>query len=223
MGCFQANYQAERQCFWLALSDTASGAKKDFPNNETTDVALTGRWEYQISGDDGLVWDDVVGRRGRARGLLLGLAGGYHVEEDASVFGSVAQINADVSFNGDDYQAMLAGSWTRRDPNAASSFSHYGLLLQGGYFFTKDIQVYGQYNLISPGDQPGNLETFNSITAGVSYFPFQWTNRWKFSAEMGHLFDALSDTIVDPSGSLGWLPSDEAGQTYFRVQAQFGF
>ena len=220
---FQANYRAERQRFWLALSDAASGAKKDFPNNETTDVALTGRWEYQISGDDWSVWEYVVGRRGRARGILLGLAGGYHVEEDASVFDSVAQINADVSFNGDGYQAMVAGSWTRRDPDAGSSFSNYGLLLQGGYFFTVKAQVYGQYNLISPGDQPGDLETFHSVTAGVSYFPFRWTNRWKFSAEVGHLFDAINDTIVEPSGSLGWLPSDEAGQTYFRVQAQFGF
>jgi dihydroorotase-like cyclic amidohydrolase len=35
--------------------------------------------------------------------------------------------------------------------------------------------------------------------------------------------DALNDTIVDPSGSLGWLSSDEPGQTYFRIQAQFGF
>jgi len=118
---------------------------------------------------------------------------------------------------------MAAGSWTWRDPEAADSFSNYGLLLQGGYFVAEHVQVYGQYNFISPGDQPGDLESFNSITAGVSYFPFLWTNRWKFSAEVGHLFDALNDTIVEPSGSLGWLPSDEPGQTYFRVQAQFGF
>jgi hypothetical protein len=130
---------------------------------------------------------------------------------------------ADLSFNGDGYQAMVAGSWTRLDPDATSAFSHYGLMLQGGYFFTEVVQVYGQYNLISPGDQPGNLETFNSITAGISYFPFQWTNRWKFSAEVGHLFDAINETIVEPSGRLGWLSSDVAGQTYFRLQAQFGF
>jgi hypothetical protein len=68
-----------------------------------------------------------------------------------------------------------------------------------------------------------DLESFNSITAGISYLPFLWTNRWKFSAEVGYLFDALNETIVEPSGSLGWLASDESGQTYFRIQAQFGF
>ncbi|MHC4433278.1 MAG: hypothetical protein ACYTBS_15675, partial [Planctomycetota bacterium] len=143
-----------------------------------------------------------------------------------------AQLNADISFNWNGYQAMVAGSWTWRDPVAANSFSNYGVLVQGGYFVAEHWQVYGQYNFISPGDQAGtstcspplcDLEPFNSIIGGVSYFPFHWTNRWKFSAEIGHLFDALNKTIVQPSESLGWLPSNEGGQTYFRIQAQFGF
>jgi hypothetical protein len=219
----QAHYQAERTRFWLSLNDGAYGAKKDFPDNETTDVALTSRWEHQISGREWSVWDDVVGRRGRPRGILLGLSGGYQFEEDTSAFENSAQLNADISFNGDGYQAMAAGSWTWRDPEAVDSFSNYGLLLQGGYFVAEHAQVYGQYNFISPGDQPGEMESFNSVTAGISYLPFLWTNRWKFSAEVGHLFDALNETIVEPSGSLGWLASDEPGQTYFRIQAQFGF
>ena len=74
-----------------------------------------------------------------------------------------------------------------------------------------------------PGDCRAILESFNSITAGISYFPFQWTNRSEFSAEVDYLFDALNETIVEPSGSLGWLPSDEPGQTNFRIQTQFGF
>lgn len=228
----QANYQAERTRLWFSVNDGAYGAKKDFPNNETTDVALTGRWEYQIAGRDWSVWDDFVGRRGRPRGILLGLAGGYQVEEDTSAFDRSAQLNTDISFNGDGYHAMVAGSWTWRDPVTADSFSNYGLLVQGGYFVAKHWQVYGQYNFISPGDQAGtptcsppqcDPESFNSITGGVSYFPFLWTNRWKFSAEVGHLFDALNKMIVEPSESLGWLASNEAGQTYFRIQAQFGF
>ena len=219
----QANYQADRTRFWLSLNEGQYGAKKDFPDNDSTEIAVTGRWEYQITGREWSVWDDLIGRRGRPRGILLGLAGGYQFEEDASELENSAQLNADISFNGDGYQAMAAGTWTWRDPRDADSFSHYGLLLQGGYFLAEHVQVYGQYNFISPGDQPGDLENFNSIAAGVSYFPFLWTNRWKFSVEVGHLFDALNDTIVEPSGSLGWLPSDEPGQMYFRVQAQFGF
>jgi hypothetical protein len=219
----QASYQAERTRFWVSLNDGASGAKGGFPNNDPSDIAFTGRWAYQIEGRDWSVWDDLVGRRGRARGMLLGLAGGYQVDEDSSAFAGSAQLNADFSFNGNGYQAMVAGSWFWHEPDTGESFSNYGLLVQGGYFLTEHVQIYGQYNFISPGDQPGDLEDFNAMTAGFSYFPFLWTNRWKFSAEVGYLFDALNDTIVDPSESLGWLASNEPGQTYFRIQAQFGF
>jgi len=228
----QANYQAERTRFWLSLNDGSVGAKRDFPDAETSDFGLTGRWEYQIAGRDWSSWDDQVGRRGRPRGVLLGFAGGYQTQDDTSGFDQGGQFQADVSFNGSGYQAMIAGSWTWQEPVAAESYSNYGLLVQGGYFIAEHWQVYGQYNFISPGDQPSSptcspplckLEPFNSITAGISYFPFLWTNRWKFSAEVAHLFDALNATIVKPSGSLGWLASDESGQTYFRIQAQFGF
>lgn len=219
----QAYYRAKQQRYWLALSDGSAGAKGDFPAEDQSDVALTGRWEYQLRGRDWSVWDDLVGRKGRPEGVLLGLAAGYQSEKDRSSFDRVAQMNADISFNGNGYQAMLAASWTRHEPKGGASFKNYGLLVQGGYFFTAHLQTYAQYNLVSPGDQPGDLKTFHSINAGMSYFPFRWTNRWKFSAEIAHLFDALNKTIVEPSGSLGWLPSDEDGQTYLRLQAQFGF
>lgn len=228
----QANYQARRTRFWISLNDGTPGSKKDFPNGYPSDIAFTGRWEFQIVGRDWSVWNDLVGRRGRPRGILLGLGGGYQSQNDTSGFDRSAQLLADVSFNGNGYQAMIAGSWTRQEPVGAAAYSNYGLLVQGDYFVADHWQAYGQYNFISPGDQPSSptcnppacqLEPFNSITAGVSYFPFLWTNRWKFSAEAAYLFEALNATIVQPSGSLGWLASDEAGQTYFRIQAQFGF
>jgi hypothetical protein len=56
----------------------------------------------------------------------------------------------------------------------------------------------------------------------VSFFPFQ-NRRWRFSAELNHLFGTLNDTIVEPAPELGWLPSDSPGQTSLRFQAQFGF
>jgi hypothetical protein len=220
----QVNFTGERHRFWAAVSNGAFGGKRTFPDNDPSDVAVTGRWEYQLVGTDWSVWDDLIGRRGRARGMLLGIAGGYEdMRSDPTAIDSGTQLNLDLGFNGDGYQAMVAGSITWREPQTGDSFYNYGILVQGGYFFTEKMQVYGQYNLISPGDQPGALDDFNSITAGVSYFPFVRTNRWKFSGELGYLFDAINNTLVAPSGTLGWLSSDEDGQLYFRIQAQFGF
>jgi hypothetical protein len=224
----QVNFTGERQRFWAAVSNGAFGGKSTFPDNDPSDIAVTGRWEYQLVGTDWSVWDDLIGRRGRARGMLLGIAGGYEDKgsdpmSDPTAIDSGTQLNLDLSFNGDGYQAMVAGSITWREPQTGDSYYNYGILVQGGYFFTEKMQVYGQYNLISPGDQPGALDDFHSITAGVSYFPFVRTNRWKFSGELGYLFDAINNTLVAPSGTLGWLSSDEDGQLYFRIQAQFGF
>jgi len=219
---FQAHYQVKQQRFWFGLSD-GSAAAKAAASEEQSDLALSGRWEYQLSGSDWSVWEDIIGRKGRSQGVLLGLGAGYQFEKDTSILDRVAQLNADISFNGDGYQAILAASWTRHEPEVGDAYNNYGMFAQGGYFFTTHMQTYAQYNLISPGDQPGDLETFHSISAGVNYFPIIWANRWKFSTEIAHMFDTLNKTIVAPPTSLGWLESDEAGQTYLRFQAQFGF
>lgn len=217
----QAHYEGAQQRFWAALSDAAIGGNVQLDN--LPDTTLTGRWENQISGRDWSIWDDIIGRRGRSKGILLGLAGVLQPGENESGTGKSAQLNVDLSFNGDGYQAMLAASLTRLEPRYFDSFINYGILLQGGYFFTTHLQAYTQFDLVSPGDQPGELETFHSITAGVNYFPFPWRNRWKFSLELAHMSDIINKTIVEPSRSLGWQPSDEKGQTYLRLQAQFGF
>lgn len=224
----QVNSTSDRQRFWAAVGNGAYGGKRTFPDNEPAEIALTGRWEYQLLGTDWSVWDDLIGRRGKPSGILLGIAGGYQKTDtvsatDPAAFDSGAQLNADLSFNGDGYQTMLAGSMTWINPQTGSTYYNYGILAQGGYFLTQKIQVYGQYNLVSPGNQPGNLDNFNSLTAGLNYFPFIRTNRWKFSGELGYLFDAINDTLVTPSGTLGWLASDEDGQLYARIQIQFGF
>ena len=219
----QANYQSTQQRFWLALSNGSAAANALAASEDQSDIALTGRWEYQLQGTDWSVWDDLIGRKGRSQGVLLGLGAGYQSEKDQSVLDRVAQLNADISINGNGYQAMLATSLTQHVPREESSFTNYGMLVQAGYFFTEHFQAYTQYNLVSPGDQPGDLDTFRSISAGVNYFPFSWTNRLKFSAEIAHLFSIFNNTIVAPSDSLGWLPGDKDNQTYFRLQAQFGF
>ena len=184
------------------------------------------RWEWALAGDDWSVWDDLVGRPGRAHGILLGTSAAYQYRAQEPMvmeIRSAAQANVDLSFNGDGYQAMVAGSATWRDPEGMESSTSYGLLAQAGVFVAENQQVYTQYNFLSPCDAPGNLENFDSLAVGYSFFPFDWTNRWKFSAEVGHLFGSLNQTVVGASGALGWLPSDEDHQTYLKFQAQIGF
>lgn len=224
LGAF-VSYQGDDHRFWVAGHNGAYGGREDFPAPEESDVAATARVEWALEGDDWSVWDDVVGRPGRADGVLLGLSGGYQTSKQ-DVEGDRregAQVNADLSFNGDGYHALLAASATWRDPEGSSGFTNYGALAQLGWFLSQSGQVYAQYNWLGAGSQPGDLGDFNSLTVGYSWFPFQWTNRWKLSFEGGYLFSALDDTVVEPASALGWFPSDERGQAYLRLQAQVGF
>jgi hypothetical protein len=227
LGAF-ASYSGDRHRIWVALHNGAFGGRETFPSRES-DLASTIRWEWSFVGDDWGVWRDVVGRPGRAKAMMLGLSGAFQAKRtNVSILNDGgAQFNLDLSFNGDGYQVVLAGSTTWVDPVDGDSFTNYGLMAQGGYFVAERSQVYAQYSLADPGDQPGSptgdLETFNSILAGFNFFPYLWTNRWKLSAEAGYLFSTLNRTIVKPSGSAGWLASDEPGQAYLKLQMQFGF
>jgi len=215
---------SDRLRLWFAASNGAFSAKGENPGIDESDVLLNGRVEIQLVGSDWSVWDDVIGRLGRPFGVMVGFAPAYQIRAGHGVtIPRESQVNLDVSINGGGYQALIAGSWTGRSPEGADRFSNYGFMAQGGYFLTQTWQPYVRYDLVSPGDQPGELETFHAASAGINWFPFPATNQWKFSLEAGHLFSALNRTIVSPSGSLGWLASDEDGQSLVRVQAQFGF
>lgn len=224
LGVF-AHYGGQQHRVWLAVHNGAFGGRDVFPQAEETDIAGTVRWEWNFVGDDWSAWNDMIGRRGRQKVMMLGISAAGQGSPGRDLDGTKAagQLNFDLNFNGSGYQAVLAGSSTIVRPVGGSTYANFGLLAQVGVFVLDPLQLFTQYNLISPGTQPGNLESFNSLALGVNYFPFLWTNRWKLTLEGGVLFNALSNTLVQPSGSLGLLASNEAPQGYLRVQAQFGF
>ena len=210
--------------WWAGFSNGAFGGKETFGSLDAADIAFTGRSEWQLEGEDWSVWDDLVGRRGRADGWLFGVAGGYQLRlKDSPKPDHGAEVIADLSVNGDGYQAMIAGTWAAIDPDGGDWYNNYGVLLQGGYFVADRTQLYTAFEWIDPGDQPGDLDPFTTVSVGVNFFPFVRTNRWKFTAEVAYLFGRLDQTIVAPSDSLGWLASDESGQLNIRLQAQLGF
>ncbi len=224
LGAF-AFWGGDHHRLWIALHNGAYGGRESFPSEQNADFAGTARWEWNFFGDDWSVWDDMVGRRGRAQVMMLGVSGGAQGKFGSDVSGnrSAAQANVDLNFNGSGFQAVVASSMTFKNPVEEDSFVNFGLLAQIGAFVLDPLQLFSQYNLLAPGTQGGGLENFNSLAFGVNYFPFLWTNRWKLTFEGGVLFNALNETLVAPSGSLGWLASNEGPQGYLRVQAQFGF
>jgi len=219
----QAFYGRERGRIWFALSNGVGGGKEDFPNNTTSQALLSARGEVQLLGDDWNVFNDLVGRKGRSLGVLLGVGSGYAVTGPAAAAGTPrhqGQVTVDLSVGGDGFQAMAYGVWNWQAVGTAQST--WGFLAQAGYFIFEPWEVYAQYSLVHPGQIAG-LIPFNALTLGTSAFPFNWTNRIKLSLEGALLFNAINSTLVNPNPVIGWLPADAGNQYSLRAQLQFGF
>ena len=210
----QAFYGKDRGRMWFALSNGASGGKEDFPNNATSQALVSARGEVQLLGDDWNTFNDLVGRKGRSLGVLLGIGSGYTVAGPNAPAGTPqhsGQVTVDVSVGGDGFQAMAYGVWSWAAVGTAQST--WGLMAQAGYFIFEPWQVYAQYSLVHPGRIAG-LIPFNALTIGTSAFPFNWTNRIKLSLEGALLFNAINSTLVNPTPQNGWLPADAGNQYY---------
>ena len=219
----QAFYGRDRGRMWFALSNGVGGGKEDFPNNSTTQVLLSGRGEVLLLGDDFNTFNDLVGRKGRALGVLLGVGSGYTIAGLKAPAGTPqhsGQVTVDLSVGGDGFQAMAYGIWNWEAVDGVRST--WGFMAQAGYFIFEPWQVYAQYSLVHPGQIAG-LIPFNALTLGTSAFPFNWTNRIKLSLEGALLFNAINSTLVNPNSQNGWLSADAGNQYSLRAQLQFGF
>ena len=219
----QAFYGRDRGRVWFALSNGAAGGKEDFPNNTTSQALVSARGEVQLLGDDWNTFNDLVGRRGRPLGVLLGIGSGYAVtgpKAPVTTPRHSGQVTVDLSVGGDGFQAMAYGVWNWEAVGAVRST--WGFVAQAGYFILEPWQVYAQYSLVHPGQIAG-LIPFNALTLGTSAFPFNWTNRIKLSLEGALLFNAINSTLINPNPVIGWLPADAGNQYSLRAQLQFGF
>ncbi len=209
--------------WWVSVSNGLYGWNRDVTNSDQSDYMLGGRFEYALSGEDWTIWDDLVGRRGRQKDVLFGASANYLEQKVGLSKDRAFQMNMDVTFNGNGYQVLLAGVWTGQFPDNISNFNQYGLYVQGGYFLSKVLQVYGRYDMVHPGNTPGDWEVYSAPGFGFNFYPFNFTNRWRVTLEYNSLLSIMNKTIVPKGLSLGFADSDYYGQQSVRFQIQFGF
>ena len=209
--------------WWVSLSNGLYGWNRERTQANQSDYMIGGRYEYALRGNDWTIWDDLVGRRGRSTDILFGTAVNYVQQTYGKIKDYALQVNLDATFNGNGYQVLVAGVWTRQYLENILGFNQYGLYMQGGYFFTNTFQAYARYDLVSPGNMGGNLEVYSAPGIGINIYPFHFTNKWKFTVEYNHLYSTMNKTIVAGDLPLGFVNSDYYGQRSFRFQLQFGF
>lgn len=215
--------------FWVSAGNGAYGGRRAYPAPRDSDVLFTGRVEWNTHGTDWGEWDDKLGRRNRKFGMLLGLGGGHLIRYDKSALTTDAkngsQVNLDFSINGNGYHFFTHGTVTmlRFKEGVSDDFNNYGFYATFGYWLSKNLFPYVRYDLVAPGSQPGEIETYASPGIGISYYPFTWTNRFRATAEYNYLGATVNNTIVQPDGQLGVIESMYGSQQHFRIQLQFGF
>lgn len=226
---FQFNHAvSDKFRYWVSVGNGAYGGRRDFPAPKASDLTFTGRTEWNIMGSNWGTWDDMVGRKGSDFGMLVGMGAGYLTRSDQEALLTDAknafQINVDYSISGDGFHLFTHYTNTSRkfdgSDETISAGSFYGTF---GYWLSDKLFPYLRYDIVAKGNLPEVTENYSSPGIGVSFYPFNWSNRYKFTIEYNHLSATVDNTFVEADGQLGLVPSSYGSQQSLRFQIQFGF
>ncbi len=126
------------------------------------------------------------------------------------------------SMEGDGWNMYLAGFYRHTDPTrGGESVDDIGFVLQGGAWVAKHFEVYSRFDMTIPDDdRPTENDDFRTITTGVNFYPIPRTDSLKIGGEILYMFDAESDSIVQPNTFSSVRASPDGGQWVVRTQAQ---
>jgi len=131
-------------------------------NDTATSYALAARGEYKISGN----WadfDNFTSFRGEEGGMMVGAAAFYERGNQNAAAGLDGVkgygLTADFSWEMGGANLFAAFAWTGADGDNIDNANPWGLNIQGGYFVTDDVEVFGRYDLVDYDLATGNSDT----------------------------------------------------------------
>lgn len=234
-------YEQESWRAALAFSDGFNSANSEFatgpvlnangyPAGGEADYAFTARVEFLFSG----AWaqfKDFTSPAGSDFGLLLGVAGHIEGGDDLGAPGTgfrgdsytYAGVTADLSLEGDGWNAYVAFVYSHIDPKDTSELNDYGIVLQGGFMLPNtDWELFGRYDVYFPDDDRASDDTFNTITIGANYY--MHGHAAKFTADLMWFIDDVSRaTLFGSNPGIGFLGDTDDNELVFRLQFQLLF
>lgn len=227
---------------YFSFSDGFGSRNTNF-QADPADIALTARAEILMAGD----WNqfkDFTSQRGSEFAAMLGAA--VHYEMAPDVDGNprpwFLPYTLDISVEGDGWNVFGAfvGQHSDNDlPGAAGvDADDFGFVVQGGFYFTDDMELFARYDLIIPDDDRVADDNFNTITAGVNYYIHG--HAAKLTVDVAYYIDATTNSDLGNIGAvssnnavngpatggntgIGMLASGEEGQFTIRGQFQLLF
>ncbi|GAB4547068.1 MAG: hypothetical protein Tsb0013_06520 [Phycisphaerales bacterium] len=224
----------DRVRFAGSVSDGRRAASTDYIDPDEADsVGLTGRLEFRLGEAGWRQYRRQSWMPGDDSGAMIGLAG--HWQRDgrngrpAFLVGETTDLymyTADVGFGGDGGGVLLAASGRTFDADA-DSVSDWGVMGQGSYFVTDEVELYARYAHLFPGERPGDVDDdFGALTVGGNWYPLGGSRTLRLSAEVTWYPQTqanIADVLGAPDTSINLLPDDDGGQVAFTLQAQIAF
>jgi hypothetical protein len=224
-----ANYTADAFRFWGAFSDGARAANTDYVSQTEADYALTARGEYKWAGD----WKQSNDFTSFQNQQFFGLVGGaIHFQDGGSTFASgtgrttdtsILEATADVSVEGNGWNAFGAFAYRHSDPNSTPKLDDFGFMGQGGIFVQAQWELFGRFEYIRIDKDYGAPErNFSVLTLGTNYYFVPESHAAKFTFDWQYFFNKANG-VVSPGTLGGNIGSGKKGEWSFQAQMQLVF
>ncbi len=237
-------YLRRRFSINLGYSDGLRTGFSEIRSSARADFAVTVRTQYAW-GERGLGgFNRLVARRGTPLGIRLG--GSLHYQDGGRSQGTadvkVVLGTIDLSVRGNGWSilaSVTSGQDARVDTTTDVGGSYEvissGVSATGGYFVLEDLQVFGQYALVSkprtqgepPSDIPGvgtpTPSPFHAFGVGLSYFIIPGYDNVKLSTDFQYFLGRELDSSVPASPLNNIAPNDDGSQFFWRIQISAAF
>lgn len=229
---------------YAAFTDGANSRNSAFEGSNESDFSATARFEYKFAGE----WsqfEDFTSRRGDDFAGMIGVAGHFqhgsynggfigNTNNPADIDVNVLLYTVDLSLEGDAWNlyAAFIGRYLESRTLGSSSEDHndFGLVVQGGYRFTDDFEVFARYDgIYADSDWGTNDKNFNFLTFGFNQY--YHGHAAKATVDFVVALDELTDLYAIQSASgtgdvgpgLGLVNSTNDTQVAVRFQLQLMF
>ncbi len=217
-----------KEKFKLALSvNDGTGGSNSTWNAYDNEVALSARADVLLAG----TWAqnaDFQSWQGEDQMLVVG--GGLHYQRGESGttngVGGVGpevdvfrwSVDGSLELGGGNLFAAIIGSHSSGDTGVAST-DQLGILLQGGYFVTKNVEVMARYEW--GDDDMASTEDLSILSLGGSYYFAK--HAAKITCDLGYAFNQVSSTFASTKAGYQADAAGSDGQVVLRAQMQLLF
>jgi hypothetical protein len=209
-----------------AFSDGLKTLNTDFDSATEADYALTARGEYKWAGE----WKDFDRFSSWRTGKYAGSVGAAVHWQDggettATLDQSFLQYTVDAMAKGAGWNLYAAFIGKNTEPATGPSFDDFAYVVQGGYFFSDQIEGFARFSHVIPDDSRANGDDFKDITVGANYYVLPESNALKITGDVLWALDDQSSArdVVKANASNGFLGQSEENEIAFRLQFQLVF